>query len=931
MKKSSTASPARLLLALCLGLAGAVSASAGTIIGHVNDVNTGASVTGAVITNNASGHTVYADREGQFRMEEVAAGSANLTISAVGYPDQTQSVQVSVDVAMGEKVVKLDKLVVEGYREGWAKALQQKRNATNFKDVLSADAAGKLPDNNVGEALARLPGVSLDVDYGEGHFVSVRGTDPNLNTVTMDGATLATPAELGRNGRSTPMDFLGTGLINQVEVIKSPTPDMDGTSLGGTINVLTPSGFDHKGQFISGALQYGENQAAKKPIYAGDLTYTNIIPTAGGKLGVALSFNYENRQTRRDMYMGQWLGTLAAPVMYEPRLDYNIDQRIKRGGALNLDYRLDDGTRIYFKAFFNKYSERSDKNEQLYTGGGAVTPLSPTKASQATVRYDIRMISFNREAEMTNLIFGGSKVLGDYKISAEATYSDAPDKQPVYRNLSFRSGNVAIPGGYIIDYSTPYPTYDLTSILTTANPNVRQVRGDAINNQEKTSTVRADVQRDFKDWLGGKDGFMKVGVKYSDRNRNNVRDVNIYTASGYKLSDFNTPPGPAPLWVMDGRYNLPISVNPDVSRATFDSLLAQGKLVRNDSASLSNGGEDTYKVIEKITAVYGMASVNLSRDLTLLGGARYESTKAPLTAPSFYTDPVTGAPTQVVKTVTFNYGEFLPNLQLRYTVNPSTVVRAGITKTFGRPAYGDQVPKSTLDNVGGVLTTGNPQLKSYESLNYDLSVEHYFKAGGIVSLAAFYKDIANPIYTYSYTQQNVTYAGYFFPTFTVSSKQNGQSAKVGGVELSAQIPFSALVSGFADGFGVDANVSLLDSSVKVFTRPGEKLRLFASPKQIFNLGLFYEKYGVSARVAYNYKGDSLSTIGADAFSDVYNSSRYFIDAQLGYKITANLSAFLNWQNITDQTSDSYTAGSKERLSQSYWFGSNVRLGMRFTF
>lgn len=937
MKITSTSLTRGLCAAVSLGLATA-QLWAGSIVGRINDVNTGASVTGATVTDLATGRSVTADREGLFRLDDLAAGSTQLRIDSVGYDSRTETAEVpasgnvSLQVLLGDKVVTLDRLVVEGYREGWAKAQQQKRNATNSKDILSADAAGKLPDNNIGEALARLPGVSLDVDYGEGHFVSIRGTDPNLNAVTMNGATLATPAELGRTGRSAPMDLLGTGLINQVEVIKSLTPDMDGTSLGGAINLLTPSGFDHKGRFISGAIQYGENQGWKgKPIVAADFTYTNVFPAAAGKLGVAFSLNYEDRHTRRDMYMGQWQGTAAAPIFYEPRLDYSVDTRIKRGGSLNLDYRLDDGTKIYLQTFFNKFDESNDKNEQLYTGGGTATLLTPTKSSLPTVRYDIRMISFSRNTKMTNLIFGGSKIIGDYTVSAQASYSDAPDEQPVYRNFSFRSGNVTIPGGYILDFAGKYPTYDLTSLLTTANPSVRQVRGDSIDNREKTSTIRADVQRDIRDWLGGKNGFVKVGVKYSDRDRNNVRDVGIYKAPGYTLANFNTPAGPSPQSVMDGRYSLPISVNPEASRAFFDSLLSQGKLVRDDTASLSNGGEDTYQVLEKIWAGYAMTSVDLTPKLTLLGGFRYENTDAPLTAPSFYTDPVTGAPTQVVKTVKFNYGEFLPNLQLRYKLSPSTLFRAAITRTFGRAAYSDQVPKSTLDNSGGVLTAGNPKLRPFESLNYDLSIEHYFKSGGIVSVAAFYKDIANPVYTYSYTQANVTYAGYFFPTFTISSKQNGQSAKLSGVELSAQVPFSAFIHGFADGFGIDANVSLMDSSVKVSTRPGEDLRLFESPKQIINLGLFYEKYGVSARVAYNYKSDSLASIGDNPYTDVYNSERYFIDAQLGYKFTANLSAFINWQNITDQTVDSYTASSKDHISQSYWFGSNIRAGIRFTF
>lgn len=926
-----------LLLGLCLSLAGISNLTAGTINGQVSDINTGSSVTGATVTNSATDQVIFADREGQFRLDNLPAGTVTLTVTAIGYPDRSQTVQVPatgtvpVTISMGEKAIRLDQLVVEGYREGWSKALQQKRNATNIMDVLSTDAAGKLPDNNIGEALARLPGVSLDVDYGEGHFVSIRGIGPNLNTVTMNGASLATPGNLGRDGRSTPMDLLGTSIISQVEVIKALTPDMDGTSLGGTVNVLTASGFDHNGRFIAGAVQYGRNMAGSLPIYAGDFTYTDVFATQAGRLGTAFSMNYQSRKTRRDLFMGQWdPDSNGKAVLYEPRLDYNVDHRVKRGATLNLDYRLDDGSRIYLQTFFNRFTQENNKNQQLYTARGTATQLSPTRVSYPQVRYDLRMISFNREAEMRNVLLGGSKVMGDYKISGEIGYSHAPDEMPTYRNLSFRSGNVTVPGGYILDYGTYFPTFDLKNLIATANPNVRRARADSAKNVEKTRTGRVDVQRDFKNWLGDKDGFIKVGAKYSNLHRNMVRDVRIYAASGYTLADFNKPsPLPAEK-VMDDRYTIPVLINPDGARKVFDELLGQNKLQYQKSDSMANAGDDTYDVNEKISAGYAMAKVNLTPLVTLIGGARYEHTRSKLTGPLFLVDPKTGEPSLISKTVDFNYGEFLPNIQLNYKVTPAAVVRAALTRTFGRPAYGDQVPSSSLDEVGGSLTTGNPQLKPYESLNFDLSLDYYFKSGGIISVAAFFKTIENPIYTYSYVQKDYSYGGYTFPTFTVTSMQNGDSARMKGVELSAQVPFSMFTSGFANGFGVDTNVTLMDSSVKVSTRP-DKLRLYSSPKFLANVGLFYEKYGVSARVAYNYRGDSLESIGAGTFTDVYMNSRYFIDAQVSYRATENFSVFLNWQNITDQLSTSYTGGSKDVISESYWFGSNIRAGVKFRF
>ena len=926
-----------LLAAAFFGLASA-QVWAGSIIGHISDVNTGASVTGATVTDVATGQSVNADREGQFRLDNIAAGPVELRINSVGYDGKTETAEVpatghvSLQVLLGDKVVKLDRLVVEGYREGWAKALQQKRNATNFKDILSADAAGNLPDNNVGEALSRLPGVSLDIDYGEGHFVSIRGTDPNLNTVTMNGATIASSPDLGRDGRSSPMDLLGTSLISQVEVIKTLTPDMDGTSLGGTINILTPSGFDHKGRFIAGSLQYGRNLGIKEPIASAEFAYTNVFGAGAGKLGVALTMNYDKRHTARDKIFLAWGGDASQPVLTEPRLDFYRDEREKYGAALNLDYRTDDGLRLYAQTFYNHFTEDFDNNEQLNTSTGTRTQLSPTKVSTTSVRVDMRMISTHRVSETINQVFGASKVMGDYKLDAEATISEATDKQPEYRNLSFRTGNVTVPGGYILDYGTRYPTYDITSLVAGLNPAARQVRGDTIDNQDKTKTASANLQRDFSDWFGGRSGFIKVGMKYSRRDRENMRNVGLYQAPGYVLSDFDhsiTTPESSP--VLDGRYILPNTINPAIARASFNSLLSQGKLIFDSNGSLSNQGEDTFNVKENIWAGYMMASVDVTSRLNVLGGFRYEHTNAPLEGPLFSINTSSGQPELASRNVTFNYGEFLPNLQIRYEISKATQVRAAITKTFGRPAYNDQVPSGAFDKDGGSLTTGNPQLKPFESLNYDLSIDHYFKSGGYVSAAAFYKKINNPIYTYSSLSTNVTFGGILFPTFTTSTKENGEAASVKGLELSGKLPFSAFISGFADGFGVDANASFMDSSVTVFSRPGEDLRLFASPKRIYNLGLFYEKYGVSARVAYNYKSDSLDTIGAGPYQDIYASAHFTWDAQLGYRVSENIKLFVNWQNITDETVDTYTASSKDRIFESYWFGSNIRAGIRLRF
>src|SRR5206468_9759255 len=141
----------------------------------------------------------------------------------------------------GNEVNVLSAVVVQGYREGRSRALQFKKTSANILDVVSSDSIGNLPDRNVAEAAARVPGVSLsfqggDEDQGEGIYVSIRGVDPSLNQVMLDGATMAAPGGF-RLGRAVPLNAISPGQVSQIEVIKSVLPDMDANSLGGTLNI----------------------------------------------------------------------------------------------------------------------------------------------------------------------------------------------------------------------------------------------------------------------------------------------------------------------------------------------------------------------------------------------------------------------------------------------------------------------------------------------------------------------------------------------------------------------------------------------------------------------------------------------------------------------------------------------------------------------
>ncbi|NCV70388.1 MAG: TonB-dependent receptor, partial [Betaproteobacteria bacterium] len=179
-------------------------------------------------------------------------------------------------------------VVVTGQASSIRKALLAQDASNPITSVVSADDIGTLPDRNAAEALARMPGVSVQRDQGEGRYAVIRGLGPDLNTVTINGALVPAP-ENGRRGVS--LDVLPAGMIRSLEVIKTLTPDMDANSLGGTIEIKTLSAFDLPGKFLSANAGLGYDQLSKKSSPSGSLLWSDRF--AEGKLGVALGISAE--------------------------------------------------------------------------------------------------------------------------------------------------------------------------------------------------------------------------------------------------------------------------------------------------------------------------------------------------------------------------------------------------------------------------------------------------------------------------------------------------------------------------------------------------------------------------------------------------------------------------------------------------------------
>lgn len=226
------------LLKLSLFLLGPITfAQSGVISGKVVDQNDQFSLPGATLRIENTNKYTVSDQNGNYQFLNLPTGIYSVSIDYLGYETSTQEIEVKdnqtavIDFSLSSGLNELSEVVVIGdYLKGQAKALNQQKNSGNITNIISSDQVGRFPDANVGDALKRVPGITMQNDQGEARNIIIRGLSPELNSVMLNGDRI--PSAEGDN-RNVQMDLIPSDMISTIEVNKTLTPDMDADAIGG--------------------------------------------------------------------------------------------------------------------------------------------------------------------------------------------------------------------------------------------------------------------------------------------------------------------------------------------------------------------------------------------------------------------------------------------------------------------------------------------------------------------------------------------------------------------------------------------------------------------------------------------------------------------------------------------------------------------------
>lgn len=378
------------------GAAGMTAQPTGSITGQISNAATGSFLQGAVVAVSGSGQSAVTDREGRFHLNGVPAGNLTLEVGFAGLDTQRLAVNLGSgqrlvrDVALTAEIYKLDKFTVAGEREGTAKAETLQRQAPNVKNVVSSDAFGNEASGNIGEFLQRIAGITGNYNGPDVFQVSIRGVGSDLNSVTMDGQQVSS-SQSANAGRQFEFEQASLGNIETIEVTKAPTPDMDGASIGGSVNLVSKSAFDRAaGRIVTYNVGF-----TTQPGYSGYAAKWKQ-PVKG--YGPSLNFSYSDvLGEKRDIgitltgtFHSQPVGGTFITHAFErknepgPVFDYAVNRQDVAGATrarvatgLKVDYRWSAQTTVSVNSFYNYYHENNDTRQNLLQTVGVATAATP--------------------------------------------------------------------------------------------------------------------------------------------------------------------------------------------------------------------------------------------------------------------------------------------------------------------------------------------------------------------------------------------------------------------------------------------------------------------------------------------------------------------------------------------------------------------------
>ena len=919
-----------------------------SISGTVKDILNGDALIGANVFIQETSLGAATTDNGQYQINNVNLGTYTVKVSYIGY--QSKEVEITLseaknyvqDFNLAYTTVEGKTVLVTAQAKGQMDAINRQLKAKSIKNIVSSDRIQELPDANVAESVARIPGVSIRREGGEGNKVVIRGLSPQYNKVTVNGTNLASTDP---DNRSTDLSMISQYMLDGIEVTKAGTPDQEGDVLGGTVNfILKKAAPGFHGSLVTQGMHNGlKNTNDDNKIV---MSLSNRF--FNDRIGILGQIDSENRN-RSSHNLG------ASYVNAPAELD-SLNALSFQGLTLTDMARLNDRTNTLFvldakipfgTISYSGLNSKIDKEEISYADNYALlSEIRHYNTGQTNSKINVITETWKYEISLPNLKLDFFKSYSLSKNDRTSILYNFRERYAYTENVNNKSLET-IQNFLVNDKSGAfYDRYDYNEYFT----------------DESESSSGANLQFDFnlKNKVSGK---IKMGIKVRNKKRTHDRDSEYSaftyvaiqdkrdsTIKSFDWLDEYADPGD---WYItyrafwDPDYDAGNFLNGDYEigpAADLDKMNALFHWYRNDAhftdASYheeimhhyhkTNSMIFDYSGKENYDGKYIMADMNIGSKLNLLTGIRWEdnittyrSFKGMQNTLPHYN--AAGSDTVSIHTRENSYS--LPSLFLKYEPNNWLILRYASTKTLTRPDYADIIPLYNFLGLGGEVLYRNRFLEPGVSKNQDYVVAFNSKKLGLLSLSYFTKNIDGMVYSSGkrYIVEGTADSLYGLPHYTdkkfiVDYKLNNPYAvKLEGFEIDYQTRFWYL-PGMLSGLVFNANYTRSLSEVKyprttidyqITWVPSFQIvtvnldsfyvdRLIDQPNDIFNYSLGYDYRGFSARVSMLYISDVFKTTNFwPELRETTDSYRRY-DLSMKQKLPVKgLEIYLNISNLTE--------------------------------
>lgn len=873
----------------------------GRVTGKIVDDENGQPVVGANVLVGGKGVTT--DMEGFFTIT-LPKGNYTATISFVGYgtkeisdlvvkDNETVTLHATLKRGKGQ----LASVVVRSSmkKESVASLYSRQKNNAAVSDGISSEQISRTPDNNAAQALKRISGLTIQDEK----FVTVRGLSERYNNVMLNGANLPSTEQ---NRKNFSFDIIPAGLIDNIVVNKTATPDLPAEFAGGLVQVNTKDipaenyatisvgggintnstgkdiyslrrsdrawlGYDDGKRTWWGktwkreeySQYYFANNWAKaaemnqrmpnnwglvknsyQPMQNYQLALGRKIElTEHSRLGITLAATYRNEQNTTNDF-------LQFPLFYKYDDAHAYNYNTAWGAVGNIGYQNRQHKIIFRNLYNRRYSQESNVNygkEYNYN----VTP----NPDGDDVRYytDVLVINdlLHNRLEGEHQLHRNLKI--DWAFDNIVMHRDQPDTRA---SMGYQANG---PKGYY-----EYVWGDASGYI---------VRGLAIFNSALKETKRnAAVNFSVPLMIKGVKQLFKAGY------------LGTFREAEFASTALRMVPEPG------------ASTSPAFQEAIFGvpdyelhSLLKPGYLTyKYTSVAASDAGED-YEGNQDLHAVYGMADLNFLKRFRLIGGVRMENNRMDVRAISF--DKLTGNPVDTL--MRYRTTNWLPSANLVYKLTSRMNVRLAYSKTMARADFRERSPFVYYEFRDRTVYRGAIGLKDAYINNFDLRYEYYPAAGEVVSVSFFHKKFINPVELIGIGSAPLQFF-YFNLDESVSNGVEIDFRKTLGF-IAPSVPWLSNLYVSGNCSWMKANVkynpqALMNAAANTGATPGQapggkrdRPLQGLSPYTI-NAGIGYIGKVIGATVSYNRFGKRIASGGFNPYQDQYENPRDVIDLQL---------------------------------------------------